>query len=130
MMDTWSIIKAPMSNAKSFFHRRTIERTKMSKWPNLLTIQLQSYLCQVSKLREPSARLHTKCKYGDQGRKSEHNIPEPLFKRFLLAKWLVLLDTTYLNLSESFCSSSLCLFVVDVFFFWNTINSISELSPL
>ena len=30
MMDTWSIIKAPMSNAKSFFHRRTIERTKMS----------------------------------------------------------------------------------------------------
>ena len=52
------------------------------KWPNLLTIQLPSYLCQVSKLREPSARLHTKCKYGDQGRKSVHNIPEPLFKRF------------------------------------------------
>ena len=106
-----------MSNAKSFFHRRTIERTKMSNGQiylrySFIPIYVKSQSWGIH-LQDYTQNVSTVTKAENQSIISLSHYS----KGFLLAKWLVLLDTTWLNLSESFCSSSLCLFVVDVFFF-------------
>ena len=114
-----------MSNAKSIFHRRTIERTKMSNGQIYLRysfipiyVKSQSWW---SHLQDYTQNVSTVTKAENQSIISLSHYS----KGFLLAKWLVLLDTTYLNLSESFCSSSLCLFVVDVFFFFEILSTLS-----